>query len=145
MKLSTRSFLGLLASAAFLCSVLTVSAEDKKVDPTGTWTWTQQGRGGQGGGDGGGQPRETVLKITKEGDKLAGTLAGGRGGETKLEDVKLEGDQISFKVTREFQGNSFTSKYSGKVSADSIVGKIEMERDGQTRSRDWTAKRKAEK
>jgi hypothetical protein len=34
-----------------------------------------------------------------------------------------------------------TSKYTGKLSADTITGKIAFERDGQTQSRDWEAKR----
>lgn len=66
-----------------------------------------------------------------------------RGGETKIENGKLTGDEISFDVTREFQGNSFTAKYKGKVTADTITGKISTERDGQTRERDWTAKKKS--
>lgn len=142
MKLASLSVVRLLTCAAFLFTVLSARAEDKKADPTGTWTWSMQGRGGQGGGDAA-PAREVTLKITKEGDKLAGTLSG-RGGDTKLDDVKIEGDHLTFKVTREAQGNSVTSKYSGKVTADAITGKIEMERDGQARSRDWVAKRKTD-
>jgi hypothetical protein len=143
MKIAFRSFLSLLSCATLLLSAISANAEDKKADPTGTWTWSMQGRGGQGGNEGA-QAREITLKISKEGDKYAGTMSGARGGETKLDDVKVEGDQVSFKVTREFQGNSFTTKYSGKVAVDTITGKIEMERQGQTRSRDWVAKRKTE-
>jgi hypothetical protein len=32
-------------------------------------------------------------------------------------------------------------KYSGKVEGDEIKGKIEFDRQGQTQSRDWVAKR----
>jgi hypothetical protein len=137
MKLASISVPRLFACVAFLFSVLAVGAEDKKVDPTGTWVWTVQGRGGQG------EPREMTLKIKKEGEKYVGAISGGRGGETKIESVKVEGDQISFDVTREFNGNSFTSKYSGKVTDDAITGKIDFKtRDGETRSRDWVVKRK---
>ena len=48
-------------------------------------------------------------------------------------------------MTREFNGNKFTAKYNGKISGDSIKGKIETERNGQSNSRDWEAKREAEK
>jgi hypothetical protein len=34
-----------------------------------------------------------------------------------------------------------TSKYSGKLSADTITGKIESEREGQKVSTDWVAKK----
>ena len=48
-------------------------------------------------------------------------------------------------MTREFNGNKFTTKYAGKISGDTIKGKAESERDGQARSRDWEAKREAAK
>ena len=38
-----------------------------------------------------------------------------------------------------------TSTYKGKLSGDSIKGKIESTRDGQPQSRDWDAKREAAK
>jgi hypothetical protein len=37
------------------------------------------------------------------------------------------------------------SKYAGKVGADAIKGKISFDRDGQTQSRDWEAKKEAAK
>ena len=40
-------------------------------------------------------------------------------------------------ITRERDGQSFTIKYSGKVSADTITGKIET----GDRTRDWKAER----
>jgi hypothetical protein len=118
----------------------TARAEDKKSDPTGTWTWTQQGRQG-------GQDREMTLKLKSEGDKLTGTLTSpGRNGstDTKIEHGKIAGDEISFDVTREFNGNSMTTKYKGKVNGDTITGKASFERNGEARDRDWTAKRKSE-
>jgi hypothetical protein len=112
------------------------AADEKKADPTGTWTWTSPARNG-------GQERENTLKIKMEGDKYVGTLASGnQGRETKIPNIKVTGDEISFDVTREFNGNSFTSKHKGKISGDTITGKISRERDGQTRETDWTAKRK---
>lgn len=107
-------------------------AADKKNDPTGTWKWSFTGQNGQ--------TRETTLKLKLEGDKLTGTISG-RESDTAIEDAKLTGDDVSFKVTREFNGNKVTMKYNGKISGDSIKGKIESERDGQPRSRDWEAKR----
>jgi hypothetical protein len=49
---------------------------------------------------------------------------------------------VSFKVVREGRnGQKMTAKYSGKVSDDTIKGKIEFEVRGQAQSRDWEAKR----
>jgi hypothetical protein len=130
----------LSVAAVLLFAGLPAQAQDaKKADPVGTWTWTMQGRGGGGGGE----AREVTMKITKEGDKLAGTMSG-RQNETKLQNVKMEGDELSFDYTRETQNGSFTQKYKGKVAGDTITGKITSERDGQSRERDWAAKRKTD-
>ncbi len=116
-------------------------AQDKKADPTGTWSWTVPGRNG-------GPDRKNTLKLKMEGDKVTGKLTSpARGGETRdteIKDGKLKGDQVSFTVTREFGGNSFTQKYSGKVTADTIKGKVEFERNGEAQSRDWEAKKVTE-
>jgi hypothetical protein len=64
---------------------------------------------------------------------------------TEIKDAKLTGDDLSFSVTREFNGNSMTTKYTAKVTADSIKGKSEFERNGQTQSRDFEAKKVTEK
>jgi hypothetical protein len=134
--------LGFCAIVA-LGAIVQVRAEDKKVDPTGTWTWTTPGRNG-------GPDRKSTLKLKLDGEKLTGTVTspgrqGGQATDTAIEDSKLKGDEISFKVTREFNGNKFIAKYNGKVGADSIKGKIETDRNGETQSRDWEAKREVEK
>jgi len=121
------------------CAVLTLAAAQlQAADPSGTWTWTQAGRNG-------GNERKISLKLKAEGDKLTGKLsAPGRQGaptDTDITDGKVKGDEISFTVTREVNGNKMSSKYNGKVSGDAIKGKIETERNGNTNSRDWEAKR----
>ncbi|MGE3821687.1 MAG: hypothetical protein AB7I30_19925 [Isosphaeraceae bacterium] len=101
-------------------------------DPTGTWKWSVERNG---------QTFETTLKLKLEGGKLTGTVSGRNNTETPIEDGKVEGDDVSFKVTREFNGNKFTQTYNGKLSGDTITGKVEFEREGQTQSRDWEAKK----
>jgi len=131
------------AAALLLFVGVTARAEDKKADPTGTWTWSMPGRDGSPG-------REQTLKLKAEGDKVTGTLSspgreGGQARESKVDNGKIMGEEISFAITREFNGNSMTSKYKGKISGDTITGKSEFERNGETMSRDWTAKRKMDK
>ena len=125
-----------LAVCLLLVTGIRATAADKKADPTGTWKWSTTGQNGQ--------VRESTLKLKLDGDKLSGTISG-RGGETAIDSPKLAGDDISFSVTREFNGNKFTSKYTGKLSGNTIQGKIETERDGQTQSRDWDAKKEEAK
>ena len=120
------------------CLLLTVAftarAEDKKSELTGTWKSSVTNQNDQ--------VRETVFKLKAKGDKLTGTISG-RNNDTAIEEGKIKGEEISFQVTREFNGNKMVIKYTGKVSGDTITGKSETERDGQTRSRDWVAKREA--
>jgi len=137
------------------CAVLALGAAfssqaaDAKVD--GKWSWTMQGRGGGGGGGAAATARKMTLTLKTEGEKLTGTLtspartADAQPTETAIADGKVNGAEISFTVTREFNGNKFTSKYSGKVEGDTITGKTEMERNGETVSRDWKAERVVDK
>lgn len=121
--------LAIWASAAVLCgSGVLVAAEN----PAGTWKWTVTFNN---------NTREQTLTLKLEGDKLTGTLLGRNNQEIPIDNASFKDDQISFTVTREFNGQRFTTKYSGTIKGDTITGKIEMERDGQTISRDWEAKR----
>ena len=132
--------LGTLFSLADI-SLIRAADDNKKADPAGTWTWTTPGRNG-------GADRKMTLKLKVEGEKVTGTLSSpGQNGETvksEIEDGKIKGDEVSFTVTREFNGNKRTSKYHGKISADTNKGKTEFERNGEAQSRDWEAKRATE-
>jgi hypothetical protein len=122
-----------------------MSAAVYAADPSGTWKWTQQGRGG-GGGGGGGTPRESTLTLTMKDGKLTGKLSSpGRDGgtnETAISNASIKDDVVAFAVEREFNGNKFVTKYSGKLAGDTITGEAESPgRDGQTMKREWVAKR----
>ena len=135
MKSRTRSVAAFFA-ACFLAAAVFAA------DPSGTWKWTMQGRGGGGGGT----PRESTLTLAMKDGKLTGKLTTpGRGGDpmsTEISNAAVKGDVVSFTVEREFNGNKFVTKYSGKLAGDTITGEAESPgRDGQTMKREWTAKR----
>ena len=116
---------------------LTQAADDAKPDPTGTWKWSTTFNN---------QTRETTLKLKLEGDKLTGVILGRDNQETKIDDAAFKDDTVSFSATRERNGQKFTTKYEGKLDGDTIKGTAESVRDGETRKREWEAKRdKAEK
>ena len=136
-----------IVSCAILAlgTVTQTQADDaKKADVNGTWTWTTPGRAG-------GEPRKISLKLKAEGEKVTGTLtmpgrAGGEPRNIEIKDAKLKGDEISFNTTFDRGGNTVTTKYNGKISGDTIKGKIESPgQDGNTNTRDWNAKRDTEK
>ena len=102
-----------------------------KPDPNGTWKWSVKF---------GDQTRDMTLKLKLEGDKLTGAMVG-RSGETPITDATWKDGDLSFKVTRERDGQKMTSKYTGKVAGDTIKGKVESDRGGESQSRDWEATR----
>ena len=121
-----------LAASAWTFSVRAADGKDT-LNPTGTWKWTFETQSGQ--------TIESSIKLKLEGDQLSGSFIGRGGTETAIQDAKFKEGEVSFTVVRERNGQKMTSKYSGKLAGDTIKGKIETERDGQTRSRDWEAKR----
>lgn len=124
----------LLAATLVLAivGVATLASADDKANPTGTWKWTAKF---------GNQTREMTLKLKLEGDKLSGATVGRDGKENPVTDATYKDGEVSFKTVRERNGTKMTSAYTGKVSGDTITGKIQTERGGKTQSRDWEAKR----
>ena len=98
-------------------------------DVTGKWTAEMQGRDGQ--------TMTTTFNLKADGNTLTGTVSG-RMGETDITNGKIDGDNVSFDVVREFNGNTITLHYKGTVSGDTINFKIE---GGRGPAREFTAKR----
>ncbi len=116
---------------AILLATGTVRAADKP-DPTGTWKWSFTVND---------MKRDVTLKLKLDGDKLTGAMLGRNNQETAIEEASFKDGEVAFSVTRERNGQKSTTKYKGKLDGDTIKGKSEGVRDGQTQSRDWEAKR----
>ena len=113
---------------------LTVAA-DTKADPTGTWKWETERNG---------QKRETTLKLKLDGDKVTGTITGGRGGkaeDVKIEDGKFKDGQVTFTVTRERGDMKIVTKYTAKADGDTLKGTATSERNGKEQKQEFEAKR----
>lgn len=119
-------------SALLVALAGTAPAQDKAADPAGTWTWTVERKG---------EKREVTLKLANAGGKLTGTVTTGKDGETRIEDGTFKDGEVRFSVTRERNGEKFTSKYSGKLAGDAIKGSYETTVGGKEQKRDWEAKR----
>src|SRR5262245_49480290 len=128
-KLALLAFL--LGMLGLIASINTAIAADKD-DPTGTWKWKAKF---------GKNEIDQTMKIENKDGKVTGTISGGKGGDIKIEDGKFKDGELSFTVTREFKDMKFTSKYSGKVSGDTIKGKIKSDRGGKEVETDWEAKK----
>lgn len=120
------------AVALLLASTIAVTAF--AADATGTWTWTTKTKKGK--------ETQNSLTLKVEGEKLTGELT--RSAQSaEISNGAIKGDQVSFEVTTERNGNAQTTKYEGKVEADAIKGTQTGSRKdgGEGRSREWEAKR----
>jgi hypothetical protein len=96
-------------------------------DVSGKWTFEQPGRGG-------GPGRPVTITLKADGSTLTGTMpGGGRGGAPAdpiaISDGKVDGNNISFTVKREMNGNTMITKYEGTVAGDEL--KLKITRNGQ--------------
>jgi len=87
-------------------------------DATGKWTAEMPGRDGNA--------MTITMNLKADGDKLTGTVSGRRG-DSDISNGKIDGDNVTFDVVREFNGNSMTTHYNGKLDGDTIHFTIKME------------------
>ena len=110
------------------------AADDKAVDPVGTWKCAYEI---------GGQQRTSTLKIKKDGDNLTGTMSWPDQGETPLKDLKLKDGTLTFTADRKLPGmdDAITVEYKLKIDGDQLKGKGSAEFNGEKREWDIEAKR----
>ena len=96
------------------------------VDATGTWTiTTETPRGSR---------ESTITLVMDEHGALTGTVSG-RMGESEISDGQVSGNDFSFVVKREFQGNSMTIGYKGTIDENDMKGTVSF---GDRFSSDFT-------
>ena len=110
----------------FAVFALTASA----ADISGTWKGTAETPAGT-------VERTFVFKV--DGNKLTGETSSDRFGKSEIQDGKVDGDDISFTITVNFQGNEAKVNYKGKVNGNEI--KFTVEIPGQAQPIEYTAKR----
>ena len=101
-------------------------------DATGKWTWTARF---------GDNEVQQTLELKQDGEKLTGSLLGRNNQKIEIKDGKIKDNELTFNVVRERNGQQFKSAYKAKLDGDTIKGTIVSTRDGQERSREWTATR----
>jgi len=122
--------------------LLVVAFAAMAADVTGKWVYEQAGRGG-------GNPTQVTLNLKANGSTLTGSMVRpGRGGgdpmETQISEGKIDGDNISFKVSMQMGGNAMTTEYTGAISGNELKLKITRPgRDGAPMVTEATAKRLA--
>ena len=97
-------------------------------DVTGKWSAEMQGRDGQ--------KRVQTFDLKTDGEKLTGTVTSPMG-ERPIVDGKVTGDDVSFAVEVEFNGEKRKIQYTGKIVGD----ELKMKSGAGERVREFTAKR----
>ncbi len=125
-------------------------------DITGKWVAEQPGRNG-------GPARQITFDLKADGATLTGTMTGGMGGggrrggggggggggrqgggapqAREISDGKVDGNNISFTVKVEFNGNTMVSKYEGTLSGDELKLKVTRDTPDGPMTSEMTAKR----
>ena len=120
-----------LALVLALCN-LTRAAHEKTADPVGTWKIEYAI---------GDQQRTATLTITKDGDKLAGTMDWPDQKDAKLKDVKLKDAELTFSAVRELGENKIPVDYKFTVEGDTLKGKGAVSSGDRKTEFDITGKR----
>jgi hypothetical protein len=110
--------------------ILSVALAAAAADVTGTWKGTAQTPNG---------PVERTFNFKVDGNKLTGDTNSEIFGKSVIDDGAVDGDNISFTITVNFQGNQGKVNYKGKVKGDQIDFTVEIPALNQTV--EYTAKR----
>ena len=122
----------ILSAALVLGFCGLTGAQSEKADPVGTWKCEYAI---------GDMKRTSTLTITKDGDKLAGTMSWPDQKETKLKDVKLKEGDLTFSAVRVFMENKFPLDFKLTITGDKFKGKAASEFGGQKQEFDIEGKR----
>lgn len=88
------------------------SAAAQSASVVGSWDITIESPQGK---------RDSMLVIKQDGGKLTGAMKSPRG-ERPLDSVKVEGNDITFVMTANVQGQDMVFTYKGKIDKDSMKG-----------------------
>ena len=120
-------------SAALVLGICGLAvAQGEKANPVGTWKCEYEI---------GEMKRTATLTIKKDGDKLAGTMSWPDQKETKLTNVKLKGEELTFSAERVFMDNKIPIDYKFTITGDKLKGKGAAEFGGEKREFDINGKR----
>jgi SAM-dependent methyltransferase len=100
-------------------------------DAAGVWRWRMTTSGGG---------RNYFLRLAQTFQKISGKLEG-EVPESRIEEPRLSGDQISFTIVDETQGRKALIRFHGRISGDSIEGEATVQGGPDAGHYSWTAKR----
>ncbi|WP_435019108.1 hypothetical protein TA3x_001106 [Tundrisphaera sp. TA3] len=110
------------------------AADDKAVDPVGTWKCEYEI---------GEQKRTSTLMVKKEGDKFVGTMSWADQKDEKLKDLNFKDGKLTFSAIRKIMDNEIPIDYTLTIEGDKLKGKGSAEFGDE--KREWDIEGKKEK
>jgi len=102
---------------------LLLAALVSAADVSGKWKGTAEGPNGA---------IERTFTFKVDGGKLTGETESEMLGKATINDGKIEGENLSFTIKANFQGNEMKLEYKGKVVGDQIKLTVDFGGGGQT-------------
>jgi len=122
-----------ILSAALVLGICGLAdAQGDKADPVGTWKCEYKI---------GDMKRTSTLTITKDGDKLTGTMNWPDQKDVKLKDVKWKNGDLTFHAVRVFMENKIPIDYKLTITGDKLKGKGASDFGGKKQEFDIEGKR----
>ncbi len=121
-----------ILSMALILAICGLAGAADTIDPLGAWTLHYAI---------GDQQRTATLTITRDGDKLTGTMNWPDQKDEKLKDVKLKDGDLTFSAERKVGDNKFTVEYKLTITGDTLKGTGAVEIGGEKRPFDIEGKR----
>jgi hypothetical protein len=104
-------------------------------DMTGHWKWQITPQGGD--------PIDMSAQFKVDNGKLTGVFLDGFDQQSfDIKNGKVDGDNVSFTVTRPINDMTITVNYTGKLDGDTVTGTVEIKLGDQDPTKqDWKAER----
>ena len=121
-----------ILTAALVLGVCGLAGGADKAEPVGTWKCEYMI---------GDMKRTATLTVTKDGDKIAGTMSWPDQKDAKLKDVTFKDAELTFSAVREFMDNKIPIDFKLTIDGDKFKGKAAAEFGGQKQEYDIEGKR----
>lgn len=97
----------------------------------GTWHFRIVSSGGE---------LQDQLVLNQEFQEIGGKVTV-HGQEIRIRDQRLKGDQVSFRVRYNFEGQNVVMKFNGRVTGDILEGNVEIQGGPWAGTKSWKAQR----
>jgi len=97
----------------------------------GTWHWSLGSPTGQW---------QNQLLLDQEFQEVSGKVSL-QGWELRIREPRLKGDQLSFRLRYNFEGQNVSMRFNGRMNDDIIKGSVEIQGGPWSGTKEWTAKR----